>query len=353
MARTFNLGDLFDITANTVPERMAVIWDDVRLSYGELAERSDRLAAAMRRRGLVRGMTMGILMYNCPAYLEALLACFKIGVIPFNINYRYGADELHYILNDAGTDALIYDREFDPLVHAVTGRLPPLRRIVVDDTSKAEDPDNVVWDNEALAYSQALDEPVGDVDLHAGRGDEDRVLLYTGGTTGFPKGVEWSHQAKFFGALRGGVITPDDRPIEAPEQLAARVRGAPSGNLLSLPPLMHGAAMWSSLFSLLTGQTVILVRSKNFDAEQIWGVVAKEKVGMITLTSDAMGKPLVEALEANPGRWDLSSLRAITWGGAAIGISAGCVPAAFSSGMDAEWHGKLREWRDWRRRDHR
>lgn len=310
MARTFNLGDLFDIVVDAVPDRTAIVWGDVRLSYRELGERSDRLAAALARRGLARGMTMGLLMYNSPAFLETLLACFKLGVLPFNINYRYGPDELFYLLNDAGADALMHDREFEPLVAGVLERLPSLTlRVVTDDDAPA---------GGALSYRQAIAEPVGEVDLRAGRSDDDRVLLYTGGTTGLPKGVEWRHRSKFFGAFRGGIIAPTDRPIEAPEQLGPRVAGGPPVKVLTLAPLMHGAAMWASLIGLLCGQTVVLLQSHRFDAEQVWALVERERAYLISFTSDAMGKPLIDALEANPGRWDLSSLMAITWGGAPL-----------------------------------
>ena len=312
MARTFNLGDLFDVVVDAVPERTAIIWDDVHLSYRALGERSDRLAAALARRGLQRGNTLGLLMYNSPAFLEALLACFKLGVIPFNINYRYGPDELHHVMNDAGTDALMHDAEFEPVVAQVLARMPPLRlRIVI-----AEGDAPVAVDT--LPYRQAVAEPVGEVDLLGGRSDDDRVLLYTGGTTGLPKGVEWRHHAKFFGAFRGGIIAPTDRPIETPEQLGPRVAGGPPVKVMTLAPLMHGAAMWAALIGLLCGQTVVLLQSHRFDAELVWALVERERAYLISFTSDAMGKPLVDALEANPGRWDLSSLMAITWGGAPL-----------------------------------
>ena len=314
MTPTYNLGDLFDLAADSVADRTALVWDQVRLSYADLRARSDRLAAALARRGVRRGQTVGLLMYNCPAYVESLLAAFKLGAIPFNINYRYDVEELRYILRDARAAVLIHGSEFGPILEKTLPALPPLvLRVVVE-----EDEPFVASDPHVLSYTAALAEAVGDADISSGRCDDDRLLLYTGGTTGMPKGVEWSHVAKFFGAFGGGGIFHPDGPILAPAQIAERTPSAPPLVVLTLSPLMHGAALWAAMIALLNGQTLVLKKARSFDGELVWALIEREHVNALSFTGDAMAIPMLEAWDGNPGRWDVSSLFAFSWGGAPL-----------------------------------
>lgn len=312
---TYNLGDMIDLVAEAVPERIAIVWADHRYSFAELKERSDRLAAAMVRAGIVRGDRVGLLMHNCPAYIEALLAAFKIGAVTFNINYRYVSDELFYILNNAGASALIHGSEFEDPIAQVLPRLPALKlRIVVETegtvpTSSTEG---------VIRYSEALAVPVGAEDIVSGRSGEDTLLIYTGGTTGMPKGVEWSNEALFFGAL-GGITTPfGDGPVKSPQEMASRALTAKELTNLAASPLMHGAALWGSLQTLLFAGRVVLGNRTQFDAEMFWDLIEREKISGLSVTGDAMAFPMIEAWDANPGRWDASHLLAIRWGGAPL-----------------------------------
>lgn len=314
MTQTYNLGDLFDLAADSVADRTALVWDRVRLSYKDLRERTDRLAAALARRGVRRGQTVGLLMYNCPAYVESLLAAFKLGAIPFNINYRYGAEELRYVLRDARTEVLIHGAEFEPIVKEALAALPPLvLRVVVEE----EEP-FVSSDSKVVSYAAALTEAAGDADIRGGRSGDDRLLLYTGGTTGMPKGVEWSHVAKFFAAFGGGGMFHTDGPITAPDQIAERTPLAPPLVVLTLSPLMHGAALWTAMIALLNGQTLVLKNSRTFNGELVWELIEREHVNALGFTGDAMAIPMLEAWDANPGRWDVSSLLTFSWGGAPV-----------------------------------
>ena len=313
MARSFNLADLFEVVAGTVPERTAFICGEQRLSFRQLDDRATRLASALRARGLGRGDNVGIALHNSAEYLEAFLACCKIGAAPANVNYRYVADELHYLLNTLELKALFHGPDLREEVGKIAAKLPQLRLCVQAGTAMA-----------------GQDQPIGDQDyetlLGSGRpdlsdperSDNDVYLLCTGGTTGMPKGVMWPHKSLFMGALGGGGIYFRRPPIAQPEELASLVAHGPSLSFFAIAPMMHGAAMWASLISLFSGHAVVVNDQHHFDAEHIWSIVEKAGVNIISVVGDAMALPLVKALEAHPGRWNLSCLMVVGNGGAVL-----------------------------------
>jgi 3-oxocholest-4-en-26-oate---CoA ligase len=311
---SFNLGDLFDLVADGVPGRTAVIWGEERVSYSELRERSDRLAAFMRRAGIRRGDTVGIMMQNSPVFLEALIACWKLGAISFTINYRYVASELAYILKDAEAAAIIQDEDYIAILDSVLLEIKALKlRMVIEAPERP-----VLERSDIVSYKKAIAEPVGNTDIHSGRSDADVMLIYTGGTTGLPKGVEWEHRALFFSALGGaGAFHPDGK-ITAPEQLRDRAIVGRSLIMFGAGPLMHGASVYMAFNTLYGGWTLVLMQSPSFDAELVWTLIEREKVNSVAIMGDAMMGPLVRAWDAHPGRWDVSSLFGIGSGGGAL-----------------------------------
>lgn len=315
MARSFNLADLFEVVAATVPERIAFVCGTQRLSYRELDQRATRLASVLRQRGIARGDNVGIALHNSAEYLEAFLACCKIGAAPANINYRYVAQELHYLLDSLQLKGLFFGSDLAREVAQVAPRLPALRlRVLVGTPEQTPGPlDPGATDAyEALlaSGSLALQDP--------GRSDNDLYLLCTGGTTGMPKGVMWPHRALFMGALGGGGLYFQRPPVQQPEELASLVSQGPEMRFFALAPMMHGAAMWSSLISLFAGHTLVVNDQHHFDAEHIWDVTERDGVNIISVVGDAMALPLVKALEAYPGRWKLSQLRVVGNGGAVL-----------------------------------
>ena len=245
MTRTFNLADLFEVVAGAVPERTAFICGNQRLSYRELDERATRLASALRARGITRGDNVGIALHNSAEYLETFLACCKIGAVPANINYRYVAEELRYLLQTLALKALVYGASYAGEVGKVAGQVPTLRLLVQTGAPQAVPgaPTASVGYETLLASGEpALHDPE--------RSNTDLYLLCTGGTTGMPKGVMWPHRSLFMGALGGGSIYFRRPPIERPEELAGLVPQTPALTFFALAPMMHGAAMWSSLISL-------------------------------------------------------------------------------------------------------
>ncbi len=313
MARSFNLADLFEVVADAVPERTAFICGEQRLSFRELDERATRLASALRARGLGRGDNVGIALYNSAEYLETFLACCKIGAAPANVNYRYVADELQYLLGTLELKALVYGPDLAGEVAKLDGKLPKMQLWLQAGAQAAGHSGPAsAEDYETLLASGNLD--VQD----AARSDNDVYLLCTGGTTGMPKGVMWPHKSLFMGALGGGGIYFRRPPIAQPEELAQIVPHGPALSFFAIAPMMHGAAMWSSLISLFAGHAVVVNDQPHFDAEHIWDIVERDGVNIISVVGDAMALPLVKALEAQPGRWKLDRLMIVGNGGAAL-----------------------------------
>lgn len=312
MPRTFNLGDLLEIVGEAVPDKLALVAGDTRLTYAELNARVDRVAGALKRRGIERGMTVGVMLYNGPEIVETFFACYKIGAIAFNINYRYEPGELKYILQDAQAAAVIVPSACIPILKRLPGDLLKLQRVIVlyDPGAKRESG----W--ESFADLEA--EPVGETDILSGRSDDDRLLIYTGGTTGAPRGVEWGHRNFFFGAGGGGALMPGVEPVATPEELGERARdGMPLTNL-SLMPLIHGAALYALMSALFGGFPIVIYTERSFSGEKAWALADAEGAWTMSFAGNAMGLPLLEAFNANPGRWELKSLVALSWGGGAL-----------------------------------
>ena len=309
--RSYSLADLFAIAAETVPEREALIVGDTRRSYGQMAARVERLAAWLHAQGIGQDDVVGLQMYNSAEYLEAFLAACRVRAVPANINYRYVADELRYLYANAGIKALFYSPELEAAVGEALDAAPELRVKVRTGPGQPALAGAVAFDD-ALAH----DVPA----LHELRcSDDDISLLYTGGTTGKPKGVMWPHKALFFGCLGGGsAYTPAEGPITTPEELADRIRKAHPLRFMPVAPLMHGAAHWATMVSLYTGHTVVLNDQQHFDPRHVLDIVATHKVNGLALVGDAMAVPLLDALKADPARWDLSSLFIFGNGGAVM-----------------------------------
>ncbi|QDX80606.1 long-chain fatty acid--CoA ligase [Denitratisoma sp. DHT3] len=307
--RTYNLADLFDIVAEAVPDREAVVIGDKRISYRQLAERIDRLAVWLHGQGIGAGDTVGLQLYNTEEYLEAFMAACKVKAMPVNINYRYVAEELRYIYDNARLKALFYSPELEAGVQEALDAAPDLKAIVRQGIGQPAIA-------RAVAYDAALAAAQGSV-ADIARSDDDISLLYTGGTTGMPKGVMWPHKALFFSALGGGgAFNPAAGPVKAPEELAERAQQGFAMRVMPVAPLMHGAALWATLISLFSGHTIVLNEQHHFDAEHILDLMTREKIGSISIVGDAMAMPILEALRASPGRWDLSSMFAFGSGGA-------------------------------------
>jgi acyl-CoA synthetase (AMP-forming)/AMP-acid ligase II len=305
--RHFNLADLYECVADHVGDRTAIVYGKRRITFAECDERANRLAHWLQQQGIGRGDHVGLYLYNCNEYIEAALAAFKIRAVPVNINFRYVEDELRYLFADAALAALIHHREFAPRVAAVAPSCPKLRTVLaVDDGSPAT--------TDAPEYEAALASASPDRDFEERSGD-DLYLLYTGGTTGMPKGVMWRHEDVFFAGLQGG--NPGGPDITAPDEIgpAAALRTAPP-TTLPIAPLMHGSGHWASIIGLHGGGKVVLAESHGLDAHEIWRLVQQEQVNVLSIVGDAMARPLADALHEPAASYDTSSLMVISSGGA-------------------------------------
>jgi acyl-CoA synthetase (AMP-forming)/AMP-acid ligase II len=298
----FNLANLFEAAVDAYPEREYLVAGGKRRTYAQMEARANQLAHYLAGRGIGPGDHVGIYAYNSVEWVETAWAVFKLRAVWININYRYVKDELRYLLTNADLQALVYAREFSPLVAALAPELPDLRELVVmeDGSDAAPAPGSV-------AYETALEGQSTERDFGPRSGD-DLYILYTGGTTGMPKGVVWRHEDVFY-ALGGGTDPVTNTRLTDPSVLIQKGAG---GGMVHLPvaPLMHGATQWSVMGQSFVGSKIVLMAK--FDPDAVWRLVGEERVNSVMITGDAMGKPLVEQLDAPEAReYDLSSLLAV------------------------------------------
>jgi 3-oxocholest-4-en-26-oate---CoA ligase len=288
---TFNLADLFELAVDEWPDRTYIVDDHHRRTYRELDDRANRLAHYLAAQGVGPGSHVGIYALNRVEWVETLWAVFKLRAVWININYRYVEDELVYLFNDAGLDYLVVEPGYAARAAVAA---PGLRQLVMGDHYEA-----------ALAAHS----PVRDF---APRSGDDRYVLFTGGTTGMPKGVVWRHEDVLM-ALGGGIdIRTGDR-VTAPEDFLTKGRNGFGLIAFPIAPLMHGATQWSVMGQSFVGNTTVL-RAK-FEADDAWRTIEKEKVNLLMITGDAMARPLLDAFDAavnGDTPFELSSLFAIS-----------------------------------------
>jgi acyl-CoA synthetase (AMP-forming)/AMP-acid ligase II len=292
------LADVWEAVADRIPERTAAVCDGTRRRYVELEERANRLAHWMVDRGVAPDDHVGLYLTNGIEYLEAMLACFKIRAVPINVNYRYVAGELRYLFDDADVVGVLVQPEFGLRLAEVIPDLPELRwSLMLGDD-----------------YEAALAESSPERDFGARSGD-DRYVIYTGGTTGLPKGVVWRQEDAFFACIGGADPTRQEGPVSTPAEVIDRIM---DGAVVFLPvaPLMHAAGQWTVLSWLFAGGTVVLLPG-SLDALAVWRTVETERVNLMTVVGDPVVRPLVDAWVAE-GPFDVSSLFSIGSGGAPL-----------------------------------
>jgi len=296
-----NFADLFEHAADTFGDRGAVACGDRRVTYAELEDRTNRLAHHLAGLGVGPGDHVGLYARNSIEALETLIAACKLRAAAVNINYRYVENELHYMLADADLAALVYDRGLGPFVTAKAQAAPGLRGLVeIDDGSGA--PGNP----RATPYETALAAAAPGRDFPP-RSNEDVYIVYTGGTTGYPKGVMWRHE-DIWRTLGGGIDFITGEPL--PDEWAQSRKGLETGEFVKLcaAPLIHGNAQVAALAGLFAGETIVLLPA--FDACEVWRAIGKHQVNVLVIIGDAMARPLVEAYLA--GGFDASSLVAVS-----------------------------------------
>jgi fatty-acyl-CoA synthase len=302
----WNYADIWERVADRIPDAPALVQGDRRVTWREFDRRADGLARTLLDAGVDRQDKIAQYLYNCPEYLESMFAAFKIGLVPVNTNYRYEEEELSYLWENSDAVAVVFHGTFADKIETVRKEVGVRLWLWVDDGS-GPCPD---W---AMPYEDATKGSHERVAAPWGRDGTDLNFLYTGGTTGMPKGVMW-RQDDLIRATLGGV-NPSIRDGESSmEVIDASVSGP---GLVQLPacPLMHGTGQFTSLIFLSQGGSCVLLEGRKFDVEEMLDTVEREKVNSIAIVGDAFAKPMLEALRANPGRWDITSLLAITSSG--------------------------------------
>ena len=301
----FNIADLFEHTVDVVPDRIAVVDGEVRLSYADLDERGNRIGHYLASQGVGKDDHVGIYAQNSHKWLEAMLGCLKIRAVPINVNYRYVEDELSYLIGNAELVACVYDQEYAGRLSAVADRSPELTTFVhIEDDSGS---DTSALGSVSFEDACAASSPERDFEQRSG---DDIYVIYTGGTTGMPKGVMWRSEDIFF-ALGQGIDALTGERVTSEYHRAEQAAASPTPLIFCvIPPLMHGAAQIATLSQWFVGTTLVLVRK--FSAEGVWDVFQSEGVNSVLVTGDAMARPLMDALEAEPERWDLSQLISVS-----------------------------------------
>lgn len=286
----FQIADIVEAVCDACADRDAVVCGDTRRTFAELDERATRLAHALAQRGIGHGDHIGTYMYNAVEYVETMIAAFKIGAVPINVNFRYVEDELRYLFTNADLKAVVFHREFAPRIANVRGACPQLEMFVyVDDDSGAD-----VADLGAVAFEDAVAAGSPERDF-TGRSGDDLFIIYTGGTTGLPKGVMWRHDDAYYACFGGGNPVGDDIT-----DIAAVVdKAVTTGQYISMlntAPLIHGAAQLATFISLIAGNKCVF--QKTFDAADVPRIIEEERITTLSIVGDAMGRPIADALEA-------------------------------------------------------
>ena len=315
---TYNLADLFELVAAEVPDAEAVVAGARRLTYAELDARADRLAAHLWSRGVGVGDFVGVQLTNGTEYLETMLACCKIRAVAVNVNYRYVDAELRHLYSDAGLVGLVHHRSFGDEVAAALDSMAERRVLLeVDDEGRPPLVDGAERYESVLDASAAAPAPSPAVQ---GRSGDDLYCVYTGGTTGLPKGVLWRHEDIFFAAMGGGDPTHSGQVIRQPGELAQRVV-RPGLVALATPPLMHASAHWLAFSTFFGGGTLVLIPGGHLDPAEALRLVEDERVNILVIVGDTMAGPLLDELEARrrlDDAPDTSTLMALGSGGALL-----------------------------------
>jgi acyl-CoA synthetase (AMP-forming)/AMP-acid ligase II len=309
----WNFAEIWERHADRFPDAVAQLQGDRSFTWNQFDRRADGIAAALLANGAKHQDKVAHYLYNCPEYLESMFGLFKAGLVPVNTNYRYTDDELTYLWQNADTVAVIFHGTFTARCNGLRHQLVDIRTWIWVDDGTDPCPD---W---AIAYEQAAASATGRTTASWGRSPDDLYMLYTGGTTGMPKGVMW-RQDDVIGSLDAASKQPLPA-VPGYDALEQRI-SKPGPRNLPAAPLMHGTGAFNAMWNLSLAGSVVSLQGRHFDPVELLDTIGQHRVNSMSIVGDAFARPLLRALDAEPDRWDISSLRVI--------VSSGVIWAATS-----------------------
>lgn len=307
----WNFADVWETIADQIPDANCQVQGDRKLSWAEVDKRADGIAKTLLERGAVEQDKVAQYLYNCPEYIESVFASFKAGLVPINTNYRYQEDELIYLWDNADCVAVVFHGVFTETIERIRDRVPKVVTWLWVDDGTGSCPD---W---ALPYEDAAASATGGERTLApwGHKGEHLLMTYTGGTTGMPKGVMWRQDDLFrnLSARMNPEYGTEGQNLDTVRATVPQGQAGPVG--LPACPLMHGTGLYTQLLMLSMGGSTVTLKSRKLDIEEIFDTIEREKVNQIAIVGDAFAKPMLAALDAEPGRWDISSMFLVTSSG--------------------------------------
>ncbi len=286
------------------PQRVAQIFGDVTYTWGQFHQRANALASDMLAAGCTHQAKVAHYLYNCPEYLETTFASFLAGLVPVNTNYRYGPEEILYLFDNSDAEAVVFHATFVSLLDEVRNQLPRVKRwYMVPDESGNAVPS---W---AVSYDDVVAQSQPDVVPQQPLTGDDLLFLYTGGTTGMPKGVMWRQDDLITVLGRGGNAILQVPAAESVDEVIDRIAPGQRGQVALIAcPLMHGTGQFSAYINMAMGGCIVTMPNRNFDPAKLWDEVDKHGVNSVVIVGQAFAGPMLETLDANPGKWSLSSI---------------------------------------------
>jgi len=305
----WNYADVWETVADVQPDAPAVVQGGRETSWRQFDRGADGIARYLLDLGVVQQDKVAVYLYNCPEYLQASYAAMKVGLVPVNTNYRYGDDELSYLWTNADAVAVVFHGTFAERIEKIRSRVPGVRGWLWVDDGSGPCPD---W---ATPYDDAATSAAARTAAPWGRSGDDLIMIYTGGTTGMPKGVMWRQDDVFARLIDGGVRHyPVDGGIEG---VRRSLLETPSTlTLMPACPLMHGTGWFTANTALAEGGRIALLESRKYDPVELLDTVERQKVNGLVIVGDSFSRPLLAALDARPGHWDLRSLVMVISSGA-------------------------------------
>ena len=303
----WNFADAWEEVAANVPDAPALEQGDRVITWREFDRRANGIATTLLEAGVTHQDKVSQYLYNCPEYLESIFACFKVGLVPVNTNYRYTDDELVYLWDNSDSVAVVFHGTFSETIARIRSRVPKVVTWLWVDDSSGPCPEWAVRYEDAAARDTS-----GPVSAPWGRSGDDLFFIYTGGTTGMPKGVMWRQEDLFLtlDATNKKRLPPKPEGGEIGDRTVQ-----PGPRNMPSAPLMHGTALFNSMSNLMVAGCIVTMTGRRFDPVELLDTVQNKRIGSTAIVGDAFAKPLLRALDAEPERWDISSLRVIVSSG--------------------------------------